>query len=70
MVEFAPGAGVGEDEALRLFPDSTSRQVVLDPLRQFGSPVVRSTRTANLYELWAAGESIAEIAEAYELPDA
>ncbi|MCK9900536.1 hypothetical protein CC117_10975 [Parafrankia colletiae] len=68
-VEFGPGDGSG-DAALRLHPDPTTRQVVLDPLRGFGSPVVRNTRTANLYELWSAGESIAEIAVAYELPEA
>ncbi|ABD10474.1 hypothetical protein KBI5_24340 [Frankia sp. KB5] len=68
-VEFAPGDGKG-GEALRLYPDPTGRQVVLDPLLGFGAPVVRNTRTANLYELWAAGDSIAGIAEVYELPDA
>ncbi|KPM53867.1 hypothetical protein CcI49_34775 [Frankia sp. CcI49] len=68
-VEFASGDGGGGDEALRIYPDSAARQVVLDPLRGFGSPVVRNTRTANLYELWSAGESIAEVAEAYELPE-
>ncbi|WP_307874937.1 DUF433 domain-containing protein [Frankia nepalensis] len=69
-VEFAAGAGTADDdEAVRLRPDSSAPQVVLDPLRGLGSPVVRNTRTANLYELWSAGESIAEIAEAYELPN-
>jgi uncharacterized protein (DUF433 family) len=70
-VEFAPGAGRDhDDEAVRLRPDAAAPQVVLDPLRGFGSPVVRNTRTANLYELWMAGDSIAGIAEAYELPSA
>jgi len=69
-IEFAAGGGADDgDEAVRLFPDRAARQVVLDPLRGFGTPVVRSTRTANLYELWSAGETIAEIAEAYELPE-
>jgi uncharacterized protein (DUF433 family) len=69
-VEFAPGSGNDGDEAVRLHPDPAARQIILDPLRGFGSPVVRNTRTANLYELWAANESIAEIADVYELAEA
>jgi uncharacterized protein (DUF433 family) len=64
-VEFAPAASGGE--ALRMFPDKTASQVVIDPLRQFGSPVVRSTRTENLYELFRAGDSVASIARGYRL---
>jgi uncharacterized protein (DUF433 family) len=65
-VAFAPAASGGE--ALRIFPDRTAPPVVIDPLRQFGSPVVRSTRTENLYELFRAGDSIASIAHGYRLP--
>lgn len=68
-VEFAPAAhGLG-GEALRMFPDkAVAPAVVIDPLRQFGSPVVRNTRTENLYELFRAGDSVASIARGYRLP--
>jgi uncharacterized protein (DUF433 family) len=62
-VEFEPATG----EALRMFPDGTASPVVIDPLRQFGSPVVRSTKTENLYELFRAGDSVASIARGYRL---
>jgi uncharacterized protein (DUF433 family) len=68
-VEFAPTARGRGGEALRMFPDkAASPAVVIDPLRQFGSPVVRNTKTANLYELFRAGDSVASIARGYRLP--
>jgi uncharacterized protein (DUF433 family) len=63
-VEFAPGDG----EALRIFPDERNSPVTIDPLHAFGAPAIRGVRTENLYDLFAAGDSIAAIARSYELP--
>jgi uncharacterized protein (DUF433 family) len=41
--------------------------VVVDPLRQFGSPVVRSVPTAVIAEQFRAGDEEEMIAELYEL---
>jgi len=43
--------------------------VVIDPLVRFGRPVVSGVSTERLWELADAGEPIAEIAGAYELPE-
>ena len=43
-------------------------EVVIDPLRQFGEPVVRGLRTEIVADQYRAGESIAAIADIYELP--
>lgn len=52
----------------RLRPVSELREVVIDPLRGFGEPVVRGVRTEIIAELFTAGDSADMIAETYELP--
>lgn len=52
----------------RLRPMSDLHDVVIDPLRGFGEPVVRSVRTEVIAELYAAGDSVEMISEMYELP--
>jgi uncharacterized protein (DUF433 family) len=54
----------------RLRPRSDLRDVVIDPLRGFGEPVVRGVRTEVIAELVRAGDSTEMIAEMYELPRA
>lgn len=54
----------------RLLAVTEIPQVVIDPLRQFGEPVVRSVPTEVIAEQVRAGESIAAIVELYELPSA
>jgi uncharacterized protein (DUF433 family) len=57
-----------EDAEPRLVrPDRELRRVVIDPLRGFGEPVVRSVRTEIIGELFSAGESPRDIASEYEL---
>jgi uncharacterized protein (DUF433 family) len=56
------------DVVERLRPVSGIPEVVLDPLRQFGEPVVRSVRTEIIAEQVRAGEPIDAIAAIYELP--
>jgi uncharacterized protein (DUF433 family) len=58
-----------EDEgpAQRLRPISSLQAVVMDPLRQFGAPVVRSVPTEVIAEQIRAGDNIATIAELYDL---
>ncbi len=51
----------------RLHPLGENRQVVIDPVRRFGSPVVRSTPTEVLAELVRAGEPVEWVAEQYDL---
>jgi uncharacterized protein (DUF433 family) len=53
----------------RLHPLPELDRVVLDPLRQFGEPVVRSVPTAVIAEQVRAGDRIAMIAELYELTE-
>lgn len=64
--QFRPADGVVE----MLHPVTEIEEVVIDPLRQFGEPVVRSLRTEIVSEQVRAGESIHSIAEVYELPRA
>jgi uncharacterized protein (DUF433 family) len=51
----------------RLRPESDLRDVLIDPLRGFGEPVVRGVRTEIIAELFAAGDSPTMIADTYEL---
>lgn len=51
----------------RLHPLGENRQVTIDPVRRFGSPVVRSTPTDVLAELVRAGEPVEWVAEQYDL---
>ena len=55
--------------ARRMHPLPELDHVVLDPLRQFGEPVVRSVPTAVIAEQVRAGDRIAMIAELYELSE-
>ncbi len=61
--------GDGEDAAPRLVrPIPDIDEVVVDPLRGFGEPVVRGVRTEVIGELVRAGDSPDMIAELYDLP--
>ncbi len=51
----------------RLHPTPDIRHVVIDPLRQFGEPVVRSVPTEVIAEQLRAGDRIEMIADLYEL---
>jgi uncharacterized protein (DUF433 family) len=53
--------------AVRLHPLTGNPLVVVDPLRQFGEPVVRSVPTQVIAEQFDAGESVEAIAELYDL---
>lgn len=61
-VEFGAGP-----EALRLRPLGDASPVVIDPLVRFGRPTVDGIATERLWELHDAGESIAEIADGYDV---
>jgi uncharacterized protein (DUF433 family) len=52
----------------RLRPINEVREVIIDPLRQFGEPVVRSVPTEVVAEQLRAGESVSGIAELFDLP--
>lgn len=56
-----------EGIVLRLHPLTGNPVVVVDPLRQFGEPVVRSVQTEVIAEQFDAGASVEAIAELYEL---
>lgn len=63
-IEFDSGAG---RDALRLRPAGDASPVVIDPLVRFGRPAVSGVATDRLWELHDAGESLDEIADAYEI---
>jgi uncharacterized protein (DUF433 family) len=61
--------GKGDDAQPRMLrPVTGIDEVVVDPLRGFGEPVVRGVRTEIIAELAKAGESQDAIADIYELP--
>lgn len=63
-VEFSEG----EDAIVkRVHPLRGNTAVIVDPLRQFGEPVVRSVPTAVIAEQFDTGDSVDSIAELYEL---
>lgn len=62
-VEFGGADGIAE----RVRPLPNIRHVVMDPLRQFGEPVVRSVPTEVIAEQVRAGDRLQMIAELYEL---
>lgn len=51
----------------RLYPLDKGQPVVIDPDFSFGAPSVRGIRTENLFELFAAGESLESIAHSFDL---
>lgn len=64
---FAETTTFEDDVAVRITPNAEIAEVVIDPLRQFGEPVVRSVPTEVIAEQVRVGESIDGIAEVYEL---
>jgi uncharacterized protein (DUF433 family) len=66
---FVRSAEWHEGVVRRLHPLPELDQVVLDPLRQFGEPVVRSVPTAVIAEQVRAGDRIGTIAELFELSE-
>jgi len=64
----------GENKiARRFFPlvnFNKSKNVVVDPLHQFGQPVINGTslQTKTIYELFNSGESEANIGKLYDIP--
>ena len=69
-VDFGGDAHTGEGIAQRLHPLAGNTVVMVDPLRQFGEPVVRSVPTAVIAEMFDAGDSVEAIADLYDLPTA
>lgn len=63
-VEF-DSSGVGD--VRRLHPAGRASPVVIDPLVRFGRPVVGGVATERLWELFDAGETVAEIADGYDM---
>jgi len=65
--QFVDSVEYDDEVVRRIRPVAGIREVVMDPLRQFGEPVVRSVRTEVIAELVRAGETVDGIAETYEL---
>jgi uncharacterized protein (DUF433 family) len=66
--QFFQSADFGNTDIVeRLRPVSEIKSVVIDPLRQFGEPVVRSVRTEIIAEQLRVGETIDGIAELFDL---
>lgn len=63
-VEFATSAA---GSVLCLRPAGSASPVVIDPLIGFGRPTVKGVATERLWELHDAGETVAEIADGYEI---
>ena len=57
------------DTARRWYPAGRFSPVVVDPTYSFGMPTVAGVATENLYELVAAGETIADVANGYDLTE-
>jgi uncharacterized protein (DUF433 family) len=67
-VDFGREPAVDNDSVVqRLHPLTGSSIVMVDPLRQFGEPVVRSVPTTVIAELFDAGDSVEAIADLYDL---
>ena len=56
-------------DAVRFHPAGDTSPVVIDPLRRFGDPTLDGVGVERLWELHDAGESVAEIAEAYDMAE-
>ena len=57
------------DDVRRIRPAGPASPVVIDPLVRFGRPSVQGTATERLWELFDAGESVAEIAAGYDMAE-
>jgi uncharacterized protein (DUF433 family) len=68
-LEFERSVDFADGIVRRFRPDPTLPEVVVDPLRQYGDPVVRSVPTAVIAEQHRAGDGIAFIAEGYMLSE-
>lgn len=64
-VEFDPPE---RGDVRRIYPAGQASPVVIDPLVRFGRPSVEGVSTERLWELFDAGETVAEIADGYDLP--
>lgn len=67
------GIEYDDDEALRWYPLSRNRRVVLDPARNFGKPVLAETGMTvdAIISAWhAEGENVRRVAALYEIPSA
>ena len=58
-----------DGDALCLRPVGDTSPVVIDPQRRFGDPSVDGVAVWRLWELHDAGESVEEIAEAYDMTE-
>lgn len=66
--QFMKSVDFGSDDVVTsMRPLPSVEQVVIDPLRQFGEPVVRSVPTEVIAELVRAGDRLQMIAELYDL---
>jgi uncharacterized protein (DUF433 family) len=65
--EFVRKVDFDHSIASRYWPAGRDQQVVIDPQRSFGAPTVEGIRTEVLYEMFAAGDPIDEIADGYDL---
>jgi len=64
-VEFDPH---GDGAAKKIHPAGRASPVVIDPLVRFGNPSVDGASTERLWELFDAGETLAEISSNCDLP--
>ncbi len=57
--------------ATRFFPNGKNSQVVIDPKRKFGQPIIKGTNilTNTIYALYLGKESVKKIANIFELTD-
>jgi len=65
--EFVRKVDFDHSIASRYWPAGRDQRVVIDPQRSFGAPTVEGIRTEVLYEMFAAGDPIDEIADGYDL---
>jgi uncharacterized protein (DUF433 family) len=70
FIDVAEYSENGVRVVVRLHPLPDLREVVFDPLRRAGQPVVRAVPTDVIAEQLRAGDSVATIVEAYELEPA
>jgi len=66
-IEFLPG-GLGEASKIR--PAGHTSPVLIDPRVSFGEPSVGGVATERLWELFDAGEPIADLVKGYEIEEA